>query len=293
MASRYLLGFDVGSSSVKASLTDVDNGEIVASAFYPDHEAPIMAVKTGWAEQDPQMWWDNAKLALKKIMAESGAKGEDILAIGISYQMHGLVCVDKNQQVLRPSIIWCDSRAVPYGEKAFHDLGENFCLRNLLNSPGNFTASKLAWVKDNEPELFDKIDKIMLPGDYLAMKLSGEVKTTISGLSEGMMWDFNQKKPAKFLLDYFGFDESILADIVPTFSVQSVVSKAAAEELGLKEGTPISYRAGDQPNNAVSLNVFNPGEIASTAGTSGVVYGVLGDVNYDPKSRVNTFAHAN
>ena len=286
MARRYLLGFDVGSSSVKASLTDVDNGEIVASAFYPDHEAPIMAVKAGWAEQDPQMWWDNAKLALKKIMTECGAKGEDILAIGISYQMHGLVCVDKNQQVLRPSIIWCDSRAVPYGEKAFRELGEDLCLRNLLNSPGNFTASKLAWVKENEPELFDKIDKIMLPGDYLAMKLSGEVKTTISGLSEGMMWDFTAKKPAKFLFDYFGFDESMIADIAPTFSVQSVVCKAAADELGLKEGTPISYRAGDQPNNAVSLNVFNPGEIASTAGTSGVVYGVLGDVNYDPKSRV-------
>ena len=293
MARRYLLGFDVGSSSVKASLTDVDSGEIAASAFYPDHEAPIMAVKSGWAEQDPQMWWDNAKLSLKKIMAETGAKGEDILAIGISYQMHGLVCVDKEQKVLRPSIIWCDSRAVPYGERAFHDLGEDLCLRNLLNSPGNFTASKLAWVKENEPEIFEKIDKIMLPGDYLAMKLSGEVKTTISGLSEGMMWDFKAKKPAKFLLDYFGFDESILADIVPTFSVQSVVCKAAADELGLKEGTPISYRAGDQPNNAVSLNVFNPGEIASTAGTSGVVYGVLGDVNYDPKSRVNTFAHAN
>lgn len=279
MARRYLLGFDVGSSSVKASLTDVDNGEIVASAFYPDHEAPIMAVKAGWAEQDPQMWWDNAKLALKKIMTECGAKGEDILAIGISYQMHGLVCVDKNQQVLRPSIIWCDSRAVPYGEKAFRELGEDLCLRNLLNSPGNFTASKLAWVKENEPELFDKIDKIMLPGDYLAMKLSGEVKTTISGLSEGMMWDFTAKKPAKFLFDYFGFDESMIADIAPTFSVQSVVCKAAADELGLKEGTPISYRAGDQPNNAVSLNVFNPGEIASTAGTSGVVYGVLGDVS--------------
>ena len=210
MARRYLLGFDVGSSSVKASLTDVDNGEIVASAFYPDHEAPIMAVKAGWAEQDPQMWWDNAKLALKKIMTECGAKGEDILAIGISYQMHGLVCVDKNQQVLRPSIIWCDSRAVPYGEKAFRELGEDLCLRNLLNSPGNFTASKLAWVKENEPELFDKIDKIMLPGDYLAMKLSGEVKTTISGLSEGMMWDFTAKKPAKFLFDYFGFDESMI-----------------------------------------------------------------------------------
>ena len=239
------------------------------------------------------MWWENAKLSLQKIMAETGAKGEDILAIGISYQMHGLVCVDKQQQVLRPSIIWCDSRAVPYGEDAFHNIGEDTCLSKLLNSPGNFTASKLAWVKENEPEIYDKIDKIMLPGDYIAMKLSGEVKTTISGLSEGMMWDFAAKKPAKFLLDYFGFSEDILPEIAPTFSVQSYVSKAAADELGLKEGTPISYRAGDQPNNAVSLNVFNPGEIASTAGTSGVVYGVLGDVNYDPKSRVNTFAHAN
>lgn len=293
MARRYLLGFDVGSSSVKASLTDVDNGEIAASAFFPEHEAPIMAVKAGWAEQDPNMWWENAKRSLQKIMAETGAKGEDILAIGISYQMHGLVCVDKQQQVLRPSIIWCDSRAVPYGEDAFHNLGEDTCLSRLLNSPGNFTASKLAWVKENEPEIYDKIDKIMLPGDYIAMKLSGEVKTTISGLSEGMMWDFAAKKPAKFLLDYFGFSEDILPEITPTFSVQSYVSKAAADELGLKEGTPISYRAGDQPNNAVSLNVFNPGEIASTAGTSGVVYGVLGDVNYDPKSRVNTFAHAN
>lgn len=293
MNRRYLLGFDVGSSSVKASLVDVESGEIASSAFYPEKEAPIMAVKAGWAEQDPQMWWENAKLSLKKVMNETGAKGEDILAIGISYQMHGLVCVDKAHKVLRPSIIWCDSRAVPYGERAFRDLGAELCLGHLLNSPGNFTAAKLAWVKENEPILFDRIDKIMLPGDYIAMKLSGEVKTTISGLSEGMLWDFKTKKPAKFLLDYFGFDENMLADIVPTFAIQSVVSKEAAVELGLKEGTPISYRAGDQPNNAVSLNVFNPGEIASTAGTSGVVYGVLGDVNYDTKSRVNTFAHAN
>ena len=293
MNKRYLLGFDVGSSSVKASLVDVETGEISATAFYPEKEAPIMAVKAGWAEQDPQMWWDNAKLSLKKIMAETNAKGEDILAIGISYQMHGLVCVDKNKEVLRPSIIWCDSRAVPYGERAFKELGSEKCLGHLLNSPGNFTAAKLAWVKENEPELFAKIDKMMLPGDYIAMKLCGDIRTTISGLSEGMMWDFKAKKPAKFLLDYYGFDESMLADIVPTFSVQGEVSLEAAKELGLKEGTPISYRAGDQPNNAVSLNVFNPGEIASTAGTSGVVYGVLGDVNYDPKSRVNTFAHAN
>ena len=293
MAKQYLLGFDVGSSSVKASLVDVESGACVASAFYPEKEAPIIAVKAGWAEQDPQMWWENAKLSLKKIMTEASVKGEDIKAIGISYQMHGLVCVDKDQNVLRPSIIWCDSRAVPYGDKAFETLGAERCLGHLLNSPGNFTAAKLAWVKENEPEVFAKIDKFMLPGDYLAMKLSGVVNTTISGLSEGMLWDFKNKTTADFLLDHYGFDKSLVADIVPTFSVQSEVCAAAAAELGLKEGTPISYRAGDQPNNALSLNVFNPGEIASTAGTSGVVYGVLGEANYDKKSRVNTFAHVN
>lgn len=293
MSGRYLLGLDVGSSSVKASLVNADSGACVASAFYPEKEAPIKAVKAGWAEQDPQMWWDNAKLSLQKVMSDASVKGEDVKAIGISYQMHGLVCVDKDMNVLRPSIIWCDSRAVPYGEKALESMGRDVCLSRLLNSPGNFTAAKLAWVKENEPDVYERIYKIMLPGDYIAMKLSGVINTTISGLSEGMFWDFKNKEVAGFLLDYFGFDKSLIADIVPTFSVQSEVCAAAAAELGLKEGTPISYRAGDQPNNALSLNVFNPGEIASTAGTSGVVYGVLGDVNYDDRSRVNTFAHVN
>mgnify|MGYP002732074873 FL=1 len=289
----YLLGYDIGSSSVKASLVDALTGKCVASAFYPKSEAAIIAVKPGWAEQEPSSWWENLKLATADIMAASAADPKDIKAIGISYQMHGLVCVDKDQNVLRPSIIWCDSRAVPYGQKAFDQIGHENCLSHLLNSPGNFTASKLAWVKENEPELYAKIYKIMLPGDYIAMKLSGEICTTISGLSEGMLWDFAEGAPAQLLLDYYGIDRSLIADIKPTFSEQGRVSAAAAAELGLAEGTPITYRAGDQPNNALSLNVFNPGEIASTAGTSGVVYGVLGEVNYDPKSRVNTFAHVN
>ena len=293
MEKQFLLGFDVGSSSVKASLVEMESGQCAASAFFPESEAPIKAVRAGWAEQSPENWWEYLKQSLRKIMDETGAKGEQICAIGISYQMHGLVCVDKDLKPLRDAIIWCDSRAVPYGERAFRDLGSDLCLGHLLNSPGNFTASKLAWVKENEPELFEKIYKIMLPGDYIALKLSGECNTTASGLSEGMLWDFQENRPAKFLMDYSGFPESVLPTVVPTFSVQSQVCRAAAEELGLKEGTPIGYRAGDQPNNALSLNVFNPGEIAATAGTSGVVYGVLGDVNYDPKSRVNTFAHVN
>ncbi len=289
----YLLGIDVGSSSVKASLVNAENGKCVASDFSPKVEMQITALKSGWAEQHPDSWWNNFKAALKNILSESGVNSSDIKAIGISYQMHGLVLVDKNQQVLRPSIIWCDSRAVPYGEKAFKTIGEEKCLSHLLNSPGNFTAAKLAWVKENEPELFAKIDKIMLPGDYIAMKLTGDITTTVSGLSEGIFWDFKNNCVSKDILNYFGFDSSIIPTILPTFSEQGKVTAAAAAELGLAAGTPVTYRAGDQPNNALSLNVFNPGEIAATAGTSGVVYGVNGNVKYDPQSRVNTFAHVN
>lgn len=289
----YLLGIDVGSSSVKASLVNAENGKCVASDFSPKVEMQITALKSGWAEQHPDSWWNNFKAALKNILSESGVNSSDIKAIGISYQMHGLVLVDKNQQVLRPSIIWCDSRAVSYGEKAFKTIGEEKCLSHLLNSPGNFTAAKLAWVKENEPELFAKIDKIMLPGDYIAMKLTGDITTTVSGLSEGIFWDFKNNCVSKDILNYFGFDSSIIPTILPTFSEQGKVTAAAAAELGLAIGTPVTYRAGDQPNNALSLNVFNPGEIAATAGTSGVVYGVNGNVKYDPQSRVNTFAHVN
>lgn len=289
----YLLGYDIGSSSVKVSLVNAVTGKCVSSAFFPKTEAAIIAVRQGWAEQEPSSWWKNLKLSTQAVMTESGVSPEDIKAIGISYQMHGLVCVDKDQNVLRPAIIWCDSRAVPYGRKAFEAIGEEKCLSHLLNSPGNFTASKLAWIKENEPEIYLRIYKIMLPGDYIAMRLTGEMCTTVSGLSEGMFWDFKNNYLAGFLMDYYGFDRSLIADIKPTFAEQGRVTAMAAAELGLKAGIPVTYRAGDQPNNALSLNVFNPGEIASTAGTSGVVYGVNGKVNFDSKSRVNTFAHVN
>lgn len=289
----YLLGYDIGSSSVKASLVNAETGVCVASAFYPKVEAEIIAVQPGWAEQKPEMWWQNLKLATAAVMEQSAVSAEQIAAIGISYQMHGLVCVDKDLQVLRPAIIWCDSRAVGYGQKALETLGESVCLSHLLNSPGNFTASKLAWVKENESDIYARIYKIMLPGDYIAMRMTGEVCTTVSGLSEGMFWDFKNNCVADFLMEYYGFDKSLIPDIRPTFSEQGRMTAAVAEELGLRAGIPVTYRAGDQPNNALSLNVFNPGEIASTAGTSGVVYGVNGTVNYDPQSRVNTFAHVN
>ena len=290
----YLLGYDIGSSSVKASLINAENGRCVASDFFPKTEAEIISVRPGWAEQNPESWWEYLKLATNAVLKEADIHhGEGIKAIGISYQMHGLVCVDRHQKPLRPAIIWCDSRAVPYGNRAFETLGKEQCLSHLLNSPGNFTASKLAWVKENEPDIYKKIDKIMLPGEYIAMRLSGTICTTVSGLSEGIFWDFKENKVADFLMQYYGFDHSLLPSVCPTFGEQGKVSAKAAEELGLPKGIPITYRAGDQPNNALSLNVFNPGEIASTAGTSGVVYGINANINYDPKSRINNFAHVN
>jgi xylulokinase len=289
----YLLGYDIGSSSVKASIIEALTGKCIGSAFYPKQEMSIKAINPGWAEQEPEDWWKNLKLATAEVIKQSGIDTTKILSVGISYQMHGLVIIDKDRNVLRSSIIWCDSRAVSYGEKAFDAIGHEKCLSSLLNSPGNFTASKLKWVKENEPSLYSKIWKIMLPGDYIAMKLTGEVNTTVSGLSEGILWDFKENKVSSVLMDHYGFNPGFIPEIVPTFSKQGKVLTSVAGEIGLPVGIPVSYRAGDQPNNAFSLNVLNPGEIAATAGTSGVVYGVSGEVKYDPQSRVNTFAHVN
>jgi xylulokinase len=287
------LGIDLGSSSVKVSIMDGNSGQVVAKSFAPQTEAPILSVQNGWAEQSPDDWWSYLKTALRQAMVAGNIKAEDIKAIGITYQMHGLVLVDKDLRVLRPSIIWCDSRAVPYGEKAFEELGHDYCLTHLLNSPGNFTAAKLAWVRDNDPDIFDHIYKYMLPGDYLAMRMTGEVRTTLPGLSEGMSWDFANNAVSNKLLNFFGIPKEMVAEQVPTFGHQGQLSGTAAEELGLHTGTPICYRAGDQPNNAFSLNVLNPGEVAATAGTSGVVYGISDRVSTDPLSRINMFAHVN
>jgi len=289
----YLLGYDIGTSSIKATLMDAATQQVAASVTCPKKEMEILASQSGWAEQHPESWWQNLKAATAEILASSRTAPADIAAIGITYQMHGLVCVDKNKNVLRPSIIWCDSRAVKVGRRAAEKIGPDKCLKHLLNHPGNFTASKLAWVKQNEPDVYKQIHKIMLPGDYIAMKMTDRIATTASGLSEGILWDFKSARIADIVLDAFGISPDLLAPTVDTFANQGQLTASAAAELGLKPGTPIAYRAGDQPNNAFSLNVLNPGEIAATAGTSGVVYGIGDKPNYDPQSRVNTFLHVN
>lgn len=290
-AAQYLLGLDIGSSSVKATLVDADTGTSIISAQSPNEEMPMLAVKPGWAEQDPELWWRQVVISVKECLKNADVIG--VKAIGIAYQMHGLVVVDKDLNPLRPSIIWCDSRAVSIGDKAFSQLGSEYSLKNLLNSPGNFTASKLRWIKENEPAVYSKIHKIMLPGDYIAMKLTGEVTTTATGLSEGIFWDYQSNSVSSKLLDTLEIDRNLLPDLVDVFSEQGVLNKTASSALGLPAGIKISYRAGDQPNNAFSLNVIKPGETAATAGTSGVIYSVTDQNAYDLKSRVNAFMHVN
>ncbi len=292
-SAGYLLGIDLGSSSVKASLVEVRSGKTKQSTQSPTEEMPMLSLQPGWAEQDPEMWWEHAVKSVRATLDKSQVDPSQILAIGISYQMHGLVIVGKDHLPLRPAIIWCDSRAVPFGEQAFKSLGENFCLNHYLNSPGNFTAAKLRWVKEHEPTVYQKIHKIMLPGDYLALKMTGEIVTTDTGLSEGIMWDFKENSIATDLLTNFEIKTNLLPTVVPVFSPQGKLSETAARQLGLKVGTVISYRAGDQPNNAFSLHVLNPGETAATAGTSGVIYSVTDKNAFDIHSRVNTFIHVN
>ena len=288
----YLLGYDVGSSSIKAALVDAHSGNVTDSVKVPDNEMGIKAIHPGWAEQDPEIWWDNVCRATRLLLQRNNhIDPADIKGIGIAYQMHGLVLIDKDHHVLRPSIIWCDSRAVDIGNKAFTELGEDRCLRHLMNSPGNFTASKLKWVQDNEPGIYEKAYKFLLPGDFIAMKITGEVSTTLSGLSEGIFWDFKTNEVAKFLLDHFKIDKDLIPEIIQTFSIQGELIGESAAVLGLKEGTPVTYRAGDQPNNALSLNVLHPGEVAASGGTSGVVYGIVDRPVFDQRSRVNGFAH--
>lgn len=289
----YLLGYDIGSSHIKAALLHAETNEPIGVVQYPDIEMDIISRQSGWAEQQPELWWQNLMSATRKLLATHNINKNEIKGIGISYQMHSLVLVDRDHHVLRPSIIWCDSRGVEIGKKAFDELGHNNCFSECLNSPGNFTASKLKWVKDNEPDIYRKVHKFLLPGDFIALKLTGELNTTILGLSEAILWNFEEKAVSQKILDYYGIDKELIPDLVPTFSRQGVVSKEAAEMTGLAEGTPITFRAGDQPTNALALNVLRPNEIAATSGTSGVVYGIVDKPIFDQKSRVNSFAHVN
>lgn len=288
-----LLGIDIGTSFIKVSVVDAATQRPVASAQYPEMETPITSLQSGWAEQSPEMWWEHTVKAIQTLNTSKKFDCGHVAAIGISYQMHGLVIVDRQQKALRDSIIWCDSRSVEIGKKACNAIGAENCSSNLLNSPGNFTASKLFWVKENEPGIYNQIDKVMLPGDFIAMKLTGVITTTASALSEGIFWNFAKDEISGDVMKYFRFENSFIPKVQPLFSSHGQLLPEVAKRLSLNENIPVTYKAGDQPNNALSLNVLRPGEVAANAGTSGVIYAVTDHLFSDKLSRVNSFVHVN
>lgn len=292
--NELLLGIDIGTSSIKVALVDAVTRRCITSASAPvTQERAIIAPHPNWAEQAPQQWWNDVVAAVRSTIEKTKTPSDRIVAIGITYQMHGLVVTDKNQTPLRNAIIWCDSRTESQAKQAVKTIGAKQCRERLLNFPGHFTASKLAWVKENEPDLYARIDKLLLPGDYIALQLTGEITSTIPMLSEGIFWDFKNKELSGDVLTSFGFPSSFFSDIRPVFAEHGRVTATAAKTLNIPEGIPVTYKAGDQPNNALSLNVLEPGEIAATAGTSGVIYAVTDKLITDQLSRINTFAHVN
>ncbi len=289
----YFLGIDLGSSSIKLSVFDAEKGITAASVTVPEFEMEMVAPQMGWAEQDPEKWWDYVKDGLQQLEKKHRIPLKKIAGIGIAYQMHGLVLTDENLKPVRPSIIWCDSRAAKTGETAFNKIGPENSRNQILGSPGNFTASKLKWVKDHQPEVFKQAKWMMLPGDFIAAKFSGIPQISTSGLSEAALWSFKEGRLATEILEAMELPESMIPEVVPSFGKQVKVNPEIASELGLDSETQITYRAGDQPNNALSLNTLQPGEIATTAGTSAVIYAVTENNVSDEQNRVNTFLHVN
>lgn len=285
----YLLGIDIGTSGTKTVLFD-EAGNTIASAL---GEYPLYQPNVGWAEQDPEDWWKATFSTIKAVLGKSGVNPSDVKGVGLSGQMHGAVLLDKDNQVLRKAIIWCDQRSSAECDQITSIIGKERLIEITANPAlTGFTASKVMWVKNNEPEIFEKVKKILLPKDYIRFKLTGEFATEVSDASGMQFMDIPKRKWSSEVLDKLGIDKGLLGDVYESQEVSGKVHKAAAELTGLKEGTPVVGGAGDQAAGAVGNGIVRPGVISSTIGTSGVVFAFSENVSIDPKGRVHTFCHA-
>lgn len=285
----YLLGIDVGTSGTKTVIFD-EVGNTVVSAVY---EYPLYQPNIGWAEQEPGDWWNATVLGIRKVLFDSGIKADDISGIGLSGQMHGLVMLDKDNNVLRRSIIWCDQRSTKECEQVTSIIGAKR-LREITANPAltGFTASKIMWVKNNEPEIFERTAKIMLPKDYVRFKLTGEFATEVSDAGGMQLMDIPNRCWSSEVLGKLEIDIEKLPKLYESQQVSAKVSKEAAELTGLSEGTAVVGGAGDQAAGAVGNGIVKPGVVSSTIGTSGVVFAYLDKISIDPAGRVHTFCHA-
>jgi xylulokinase len=285
----FLLGLDIGTSGVKALIMDEKAEKITTSTV----EYPLKTPKVNWAEQEPTDWWNGTVEAIKQVINKSSVDPKGIKGIGLSGQMHGLVALDKEYKVLRPAILWCDQRTGKQCQYITEKIGAERLI-DLVSNPAltGFTAGKLIWVRENEPEIYEKIYKILLPKDYIRFRLTGEFATEVSDASGTLFLDVKKRKWSDELLDELDIDKDILPECFESSVVSGKVNTKASKETGLMEGTPVVGGGGDQAAQAVGTGIIKEGVISSTIGTSGVVFAASDEHHLDPGHTLHTFCHA-
>jgi len=246
-----------------------------------------------WAEQRPENWWDAAVLAIRGVLAEAGISGSQVKGIGLSGQMHGLVMLDGTGSVIRPALIWCDQRSQAQVDAVNAQLGRENILRYIANPVlTGFTLPKLLWVRDNEPHLFARMRRMLLPKDYIRFCLTGEFATEVSDASGTALFDVVNRRWSYEMIDGLGLNRTTLPKCYESSEISGKITPRVAEQTGLAAGTPVVGGGGDQAASAVGNGIVEPGIVSCTLGTSGVVFAHMDQVAYDPAGRVHTFCHA-
>jgi xylulokinase len=290
LAPKYWLGIDVGTGGTRALLAD-EHGA-VRHAFTAPHEGMRME-RPLWAEQRPENWWDAAQQAIRGVLEQAGASGNDIGGIGLSGQMHGLVLLDEANAVIRPALIWCDQRSQAQVDAINQTIGKEAVLAAIANPVlTGFTLPKLLWVRDHEPAFYARVRKMLLPKDYVRLQLTGEFATDVSDASGTALFDVVRRRWSYELAGRLGVERSMLPAAFESSAVTGKVSQAAAPATGLAAGTPVVAGGGDQAASAVGNGIVDAGIVSCTLGTSGVVFAHMPAPAYDSLGRVHTFCHA-
>ncbi|MFL6335582.1 MAG: xylulokinase [Pyrinomonadaceae bacterium] len=285
-----LLGIDVGTGGSRALVVD-ESGRVVASATV-EHE-PFASPRTGWAEQDARDWWRASEAAVREVLQADGVSAEEIACVGLTGQMHGAVLLDERDEPLRPSIIWCDVRTHEQCRALTEQVGAERLIQ-LVSNPAleGFTLPKMLWVREREPEVWGRVRSVLLPKDYVRLRLTGEKATDVADASGTLLFDVTHRKWSDEMLELAGLDRSLLPRAFESSEITGRVSAEGAKATGLLEGTPVVAGAGDQAAGAVGMGIVRPGAVSATIGTSGVVFAATDRPALDPKGRVHTFCHA-
>ena len=286
----YMMGIDVGTTGTRAVIVRPD-GHVVGAAT-GDHQ-PMRMLRPGWAEQDPEDWWQAALVAIRRALSEARLKGSEVAAVGFTGQMHGVVLLDKALTVLRPALIWCDQRSQPQCEWITQKTGRERLIQYVSNPAlTGFSAPKLLWVRDNEPQVFERAAHFLLPKDFVRFRMTGEFASDVSDASGTLLFDVTNRRWSREMLAALEIDSALLPRVFESPEITGEITQETAVLTGLTAGTPVAAGAGDQAASAVGNGIVLPGLTSATLGTSGVIFSYTESPKLDPRGRIHTFCHA-